>query len=109
MFIIMMQALAAFQLASKYNPQSLEVSKKIKTLSQLAKDMKRAEELENMRSNVDMAKHFDTLKSELVSGLLHLFLETYLFQNVNWSSDVFSSLFDCWCTFINMVLVIWYF
>nr|XP_009773831.1 PREDICTED: RNA polymerase II-associated protein 3 isoform X2 [Nicotiana sylvestris] len=58
-------ALAAFQLASKYNPQSLEVSKKIKTLSQLAKDMKRAEELENMRSNVDMAKHFDTLKSEL--------------------------------------------
>ncbi|CAN4092904.1 unnamed protein product [Withania somnifera] len=58
-------ALAAFQIASKYNPQSSEVSKKIKTLTQLAKDKKRTEEIENMRSNVDMAKHFDTLKSEL--------------------------------------------
>ncbi|KAG5587882.1 hypothetical protein H5410_048316 [Solanum commersonii] len=58
-------ALAAFQIASKYNPQSSEVSKKIKILTQLAKDKKRTEELENMRSNVDMAKHFDALKSEL--------------------------------------------
>ncbi|XP_060180605.1 uncharacterized protein LOC132610314 [Lycium barbarum] len=58
-------ALAAFQIASKYNPQSSEVSKKIKTITQLAKDKKRTEELENMRSNVDMAKHFDTFKSEL--------------------------------------------
>ncbi|KAJ8547333.1 hypothetical protein K7X08_010919 [Anisodus acutangulus] len=58
-------ALAAFKIASKYNPQSSEVSKKIKTLTQLAKDKKRTEELENMRSNVDMAKHFETLKSEL--------------------------------------------
>ncbi|KAK4355568.1 hypothetical protein RND71_024539 [Anisodus tanguticus] len=59
------KALAAFQIASKYNPQSSEVSKKIKTLTQLAKDKKRTEELKNMRSNVDIAKHFDTFKSEL--------------------------------------------
>nr|XP_004247592.1 E3 ubiquitin-protein ligase CHIP [Solanum lycopersicum] len=58
-------ALAAFRIASKYNPQSSEVSKKIKTLTQLAKDKKRTEELENMRTNIDMAKHFHALKSEL--------------------------------------------
>lgn len=31
------------------------------------KDSKRAQEVENMRSNVDMAKHLDTLKPEMVS------------------------------------------
>ncbi|KAK9289192.1 hypothetical protein L1049_017666 [Liquidambar formosana] len=59
------EALAAFQTASQYNPQSSEVSKKIKRLSQLARDRKRAQEVENMRSNVDMAKHLDTMRSEL--------------------------------------------
>lgn len=34
---------------------------------QLSKDKKRAQEVENMRSNVDMAKHLDTVKFELVS------------------------------------------
>ncbi|KAL8481683.1 hypothetical protein ACS0TY_027991 [Phlomoides rotata] len=58
-------ALAAFQVALKYNPQSSEVSKKIKRLTQLAKDKKRAQEVETMRSNVDMAKHLDSLKTEL--------------------------------------------
>ncbi|THG14383.1 hypothetical protein TEA_027799 [Camellia sinensis var. sinensis] len=58
-------ALAAFQIALQYNPQSSEVSKKIKRLAQLAKDKKRAEEVESMRSNIDMAKHLDVLKSEL--------------------------------------------
>ncbi|CAA2999972.1 serine threonine- phosphatase 5 [Olea europaea subsp. europaea] len=58
-------ALAAFQIALKYNPQSSEVSKKIKRLMQLSKDKKRAQEVENMRSNVDMAKHLDTVKFEL--------------------------------------------
>ncbi|KAK6130172.1 hypothetical protein DH2020_036088 [Rehmannia glutinosa] len=58
-------ALAAFQVALKYNPQSSEVSKKIKRLTQLARDKKRAQEVEVMRSNVDMAKHLDSVKNEL--------------------------------------------
>ncbi|XP_059632480.1 uncharacterized protein LOC132275102 [Cornus florida] len=58
-------ALAAFERALQHNPQSSEVSKKIKRLSQLARDKKRAQEVENMRSNVDMTKHLDILISEL--------------------------------------------
>ncbi|CAL0328096.1 unnamed protein product [Lupinus luteus] len=58
-------ALAAFQIALQYNPKSQEVSKKIKNINQLVRDSKRAEEVENMRSNVDMAKHLDSLKPEL--------------------------------------------
>jgi hypothetical protein len=34
------------------------------------KDSKRAQEVENMRSNVDMAKHLDTLKPEMVSTIV---------------------------------------
>lgn len=58
-------ALAAFQTALQYNPKSSEVSKKIKRLGQLAKDKKRAQEVENLRSNVDVSKHLDALKPEL--------------------------------------------
>ncbi|OAY27988.1 stress-induced-phosphoprotein 1 [Manihot esculenta] len=58
-------ALAAFQTSLQYNPQSTEVSRKIKRISQLAKEKKRAQEMESKRSNVDMAKHLDTLKSEM--------------------------------------------
>ncbi|KAL3828793.1 hypothetical protein ACJIZ3_017595 [Penstemon smallii] len=58
-------ALAAFQVALKYNSQSSEVSKKIKRLTQLARDKKRAQEVETMRSNVDMSKHLESVKSEL--------------------------------------------
>ncbi|KHN10072.1 serine/threonine-protein phosphatase 5-like [Glycine soja] len=58
-------ALAAFQIALQYNPQSQEVTKKIKKINQLMKDSKRAQEVENMRSNVDMAKHLDTFKTEM--------------------------------------------
>lgn len=61
------QALAAFQVALKYNSQSSEVSKKIKRLTQLASDKRRAAEVEATRSNVDMKKHLDSLKTELVS------------------------------------------
>ncbi|KAF7806891.1 stress-induced-phosphoprotein 1-like [Senna tora] len=59
------EALAAFQTSLQYNPQSQEVSKKIRKINQLVKDRNRAQEVENMRSNVDMAKHLGTLKSEL--------------------------------------------
>lgn len=59
------EALDAFQVALQYNPQSTEVSKKIKKISQLAKDKKRAEEIEKMRSNVDVAKHLNSVKSEM--------------------------------------------
>lgn len=58
-------ALSAFQTALQYNPQSAEVSRKIKRVSQLAKDKKRAQEVENMRSNVDMVQHLDEFKSEM--------------------------------------------
>lgn len=58
-------------MALKYNPQSSEVSKKIKKLELLNKDKKRAQEVENLKANVDMTKHLDALKSELVSSLLH--------------------------------------
>ncbi|CAK7327110.1 unnamed protein product [Dovyalis caffra] len=62
-------ALATFQIALQYNPQSTEVSRKIKRISQLARDKKRAQEVESMRSNVDMAKHLETLKSEMSEKL----------------------------------------
>ncbi|KAG2260375.1 hypothetical protein Bca52824_079669 [Brassica carinata] len=58
-------ALAAFETALKHNPQSAEVSRKIKRLGQLQKEKQRAQELESLRSNVDMAKHLQNFKSEL--------------------------------------------
>ncbi|WCJ23843.1 Stress-induced-phosphoprotein 1 [Euphorbia peplus] len=58
-------AMAAFQTALQYNPQSTEVSRKIKRISQLAKEKKRALQVESMKSNIDMAKYLDTLKSEI--------------------------------------------
>ncbi|KAL9352892.1 hypothetical protein Peur_055572 [Populus x canadensis] len=62
-------ALATFQIALQHNPQSTEVSRKIKRISQLARDKKRAQEVQSMRSNVDMAKHLETLKSEIFEKL----------------------------------------
>ncbi|XP_059448560.1 uncharacterized protein LOC132179798 [Corylus avellana] len=58
-------ALTAFQTALQYNPQSSEVSRKIKRVSQLARDKKRAQEVENKRLNFDMGKNLDTLKLEM--------------------------------------------
>ncbi|XP_050220284.1 U-box domain-containing protein 70 [Mercurialis annua] len=58
-------ALDAFQTALQYNPQSTEVSRKIKRISQLAKEKKRAQEVESLRSNVDLTKHLDKFKSEM--------------------------------------------
>lgn len=55
----------------QYNPQSSEVTKKIKRLNQLVRDKKRDREVENLRSNVQMAKHLEPLKSELVGLILH--------------------------------------
>uniref|UniRef100_A0A7N0VIS8 Uncharacterized protein n=1 Tax=Kalanchoe fedtschenkoi TaxID=63787 RepID=A0A7N0VIS8_KALFE len=58
-------ALAAFQKALQLNPQSSEVSRKIKRIEQLIKEKKRAQEVENLRSNIDMSKHLGTIKPEL--------------------------------------------
>ncbi|KAK8918396.1 hypothetical protein KSP39_PZI021129 [Platanthera zijinensis] len=58
-------AVAVLQEALLYNPQSLEVSKKIKKLGQLAKDKKWTENLENIRSSFDVKMYLDPLKSEL--------------------------------------------
>ena len=81
------QALAAFQVALKYNSQSSEVSKKIKRLTQLASDKRRAAELEATRSNVDMKKHLDSLKTELVSLYFLYFVIRYISeQHMFWSS-----------------------
>ena len=82
---ICLQALAAFQIALQYNPQSQEVTKKIKKINQLMKDSKRAQEVENMRSNVDMAKHLDTFKTEMVS--IHVF--SFYFQDCSTSMCFF--------------------
>lgn len=59
------EASDAFNIALKYNPQSSEVAKKIKKLTQLAKEKQRADEVQNLRSNIDMGKHVDIFKSEL--------------------------------------------
>lgn len=77
--LFFLQALDAFQVALKYNAKSSEVSRKIKRLMQLAKDKKRAEEVETMRSNVDMTKHLDSFKTELVGPSFHMF---YLFRKI---------------------------
>ncbi|KAK4797914.1 hypothetical protein SAY86_030240 [Trapa natans] len=60
------EALAAFETSLQYNPQSSEVSKKIKRLAQLAREKKRAQEVEDLRSNFQMAKHLDSFKTELM-------------------------------------------
>ncbi|KAG9451930.1 hypothetical protein H6P81_004834 [Aristolochia fimbriata] len=62
-------AITAFQIALQHNPQSTEVSRKIKRLTQLAKEKKRVQEVENIRSNVDMGKYLGPMKSELCKKL----------------------------------------
>ena len=64
---LIMQAIAAFQVALQYNPQSVEVSKRIKRLTDLTREKKRAEEVQNVGSSIDMGKYLDPLKTELVS------------------------------------------
>ena len=91
-----LQSLVAFRIALEHNPQSSEVSRKIKKLTQLARDKKRVQEVENKRSNVDMAKHLETLKSELVSVVLLLsvmisfYLVVLLVQFVNICEVIFA-------------------
>ncbi|KAL4200204.1 hypothetical protein AMTRI_Chr03g148580 [Amborella trichopoda] len=58
-------AVIAFRESLQHNPQSKEVANKIKRLTQLAKDKKRTQERQNMRSKVDMSKFLEPLKSEL--------------------------------------------
>lgn len=65
-----MQAVAAFKVALQYDPQSLEISKKIKRLIQLAREKKRAEEVENIWSNIDMGKYFGTLETWICEFLI---------------------------------------
>lgn len=55
-------------MALQYNPQSSEVSKKIKRITQLAREKKRALEVENIRSSFDMRNFLDPLKPEFVSS-----------------------------------------
>lgn len=62
-----MQAISAFQIALQHNPQNTEVSRKIKRLTQLAREQKRAVDVENLRSNIDIGKNLQSLKKELVS------------------------------------------
>lgn len=62
--------MAAFEKALEYNPRSAEVARKIKRLGQLQKEKQIAQELENLKSNVNVAKHLESFKSELVSFCL---------------------------------------
>ncbi|CAN0876129.1 hypothetical protein LINGRAHAP2_LOCUS11127 [Linum grandiflorum] len=59
------KALASFQKALQYNSQSAEVSRKIKRITQLGRDKKRAHEVESMRSNIDIVKHLNQFKAEM--------------------------------------------
>eukprot|EP00252_Welwitschia_mirabilis_P014260 TRINITY_DN3136_c0_g1_i1.p1 TRINITY_DN3136_c0_g1~~TRINITY_DN3136_c0_g1_i1.p1 ORF type:complete len:332 (-),score=77.90 TRINITY_DN3136_c0_g1_i1:156-1151(-) len=63
------EAVAAFRDALQQNPQNTEVATKIKRLLLLARDKKRAQEREALRSNVNMAKTLESLKSELAKKL----------------------------------------
>ncbi|KAL6623462.1 hypothetical protein ACP70R_033341 [Stipagrostis hirtigluma subsp. patula] len=61
------EAISAFQIALQHNPQNTEVSRKIKRLSQLAREKKRALDVESMRSSIDIGKNLESLKAELVA------------------------------------------
>eukprot|EP00250_Pteridium_aquilinum_P006566 c16455_g1_i2 orf=228-1178(+) len=65
------EALAAYREALGQNPQSNEVSTKIKRLSQLVRDKKRTQDKQAARGTpkVDKCFNFDTLKSELVQKI----------------------------------------
>ncbi|XP_042391614.1 RNA polymerase II-associated protein 3-like [Zingiber officinale] len=57
-------AIAAFQVALQHNPQNMEISKKIKRLTQLARENKRVLEVQNIHSSVNMTKFLEPLKPE---------------------------------------------
>lgn len=65
-------------------------------MNQLVKDSKRAQEVENMRSNVDVAKHLDTFKSEMVSILV------FSICNQKWSTSM------CFLSFSFALINIWF-
>lgn len=76
-----LQAIAAFQVALQHNPQNMEISKKIKRLTQLAREKKRVLEVQSIRSSVNMAKFLEPLKPEFVSSW-HLFF--FFFYKIKW-------------------------
>ncbi|XP_074563847.1 uncharacterized protein LOC141820434 [Curcuma longa] len=57
-------AIAAFQVALQHNPQNMEISKKIKRLTHLAREKKRVLEVQSIRSSVNMTKFLEPLKPE---------------------------------------------
>uniref|UniRef100_A0ACD5YJY1 Uncharacterized protein n=1 Tax=Avena sativa TaxID=4498 RepID=A0ACD5YJY1_AVESA len=61
------EATSAFQLALQHNPQNTEVSRKIKRLTQLAREQKRSVDVENQRSNIDVGRNLGSLKTELAA------------------------------------------
>eukprot|EP00268_Persea_americana_P021905 TRINITY_DN2179_c0_g1_i1.p1 TRINITY_DN2179_c0_g1~~TRINITY_DN2179_c0_g1_i1.p1 ORF type:complete len:328 (-),score=56.19 TRINITY_DN2179_c0_g1_i1:545-1528(-) len=86
-------AVAAFQAALQYNPQNAEVSRKIKRLTQLARDKKRAQEVETMRSNIDIRKHLDPMKPELTK---HYGSEESCHDIFNFIVDVMETAIRMW-------------
>lgn len=76
-----LQAIAAFQVALQHNPQNMEISKKIKRLTQLAREKKRVLEVQSIRSSVNMAKFLEPLKPEFVSSW-HLFF--FFLYKIKW-------------------------
>ncbi|KAJ8512914.1 hypothetical protein OPV22_003348 [Ensete ventricosum] len=86
-------AISAFQVALQYNPQSSEVSKKIKRITQLAREKKRALEVENIRSSFDMRNFLDPLKPEFSSkfGAEEVWQDIFSFL-----TDVMDSAIKAW-------------
>jgi hypothetical protein len=62
--------MSAFQIALQHNAENTEVSRKIKRLTQLARGQKRAVDVANMRSSIDVGKNLGSLKTELVSFMI---------------------------------------
>ncbi|CAM0949047.1 unnamed protein product [Alopecurus aequalis] len=79
LFSILKNAISAFQIALQHNPQNTEVSRKIKRLTQLAREQKRAVDVENMRSNIDVGKNLGSLKTELAAK----YRDAELAQNIS--------------------------
>ncbi|WVZ91172.1 hypothetical protein U9M48_037377 [Paspalum notatum var. saurae] len=87
------EAISAFQIALQHNPQNTEVSRKIKRLSQLAREKKRAVDVESMRSNVDIGKNLKSLKTELAA---------------KWDAETAQSIFSFTVNVMESAIKVWH-
>lgn len=90
------EALAAYREALEQNPQSSEVATKIKRLSQLVRDKKRAQDKEAAKSipRVDKCLNFDQLRSELAQKVNDEMLGEHVYKFVK---EIFDFSTKDWC------------